>query len=139
MTSYIIRRLLAMIPALLGIAIITFVLMHSTKGGPFASEHADAQVQAAQMAAYHLNEPIWPTFLGPGADTWRLFVLIVGAIFLSVGIAAHLRKFRFYEYLRGILIPAGILLLVGYLLMITQNPGTSGKTGFVGGQFLRYL
>jgi len=139
MTSYIIRRLLAMIPALLGIALITFVLMHATKGGPFASEHANAAVQAAQMRAYHLDEPIWPTFLGPGADSWRLFMLILGIMFLGVGIGAHLRKFRFYEYLRGTLIPAGLLLLVGYLLMITQGPGTSRQTGFVGGQFLRYL
>src|ERR671937_3140940 len=108
MTSYIIRRLLAMIPALLGIALITFVLMHATQGGPFATEHPNAAVLAAQMRAYHLDEPIWPTFLGPGAETWRLFVLLLGIMFLAVGIAAHLRKFRFYESLRGTLIPAGL-------------------------------
>src|SRR4051794_40248498 len=139
MTSYIIRRLLSMIPALLGIALITFVLMHQTQGGPFASEHPNAAVQAAQMRAYHLDEPIWPTFLGPGSDTARLGVLILGLVCLAGGIAAGMFKIRFYEILRPILIPAGIVLLISYVLMIRQDPGTSGATGFVGGQFLRYL
>ena len=70
MVSYVIRRLFAMIPALLGISLITFVLMHIPPGGPFTSEHSDARVQAALNHAYHLDEPLWPAIAGPGAGTW---------------------------------------------------------------------
>jgi oligopeptide transport system permease protein len=139
MTSYIIRRLLSMIPALLGITLITFTLMHLTPGGPFETDHPDAQVQAALMHAYHLDEPIWPTFLGPGAETWRLLVLVLGIGLLATGIAAGVWRFRFYSTVRPFSTGAGLLLIIAYILMATEKPGTSGETGFVGGQFLRYL
>ena len=64
MVAYVIRRMLAMIPSLLGIALITFTLMHLTKGGPFSSEHTNPDITARLMAAYHLDEPLWPNFAG---------------------------------------------------------------------------
>src|SRR5215204_2417224 len=69
MVSYVTRRLLSMIPALLGIAAITFTLMHLTRGGPFDSERPNAQIKANLMRAYGLDQPLWPTFMG---DTGRL-------------------------------------------------------------------
>ena len=86
MASYVIRRLLAMIPALLGIATITFLLMHLTPGGPFSSEHSDPLVRAAQLRAYHLDEPIWPTFVGPGAEPSKVLVLVLALLTLGGGI-----------------------------------------------------
>ena len=139
MVSYVTRRLLAMIPALLGIALITFVLMHLTRGGPFESEKGNAAVKAAQMAAYHLNEPVWPTFLGANSDLYRILALVLGIVLLAVGIFSSVRKINGYGFIRGLGIPLGALLLIWFLLMVTQDPGTSGQTGFVPGQFFRYL
>src|SRR5439155_4125456 len=107
--------------------------------GPFESEHADPAVRQAQMHAYRLDEPVWPTFLGSGADAARLVLLAVGLALLAGGIVASVRKLRFYDALRAPLIVGGLVLIAGYILMITQAPGTSGSTGFVQGQFLRYL
>src|SRR5437899_2240210 len=102
MTSYIIRRLLAMIPALLGIALITFILMHLTKGGPFDSEHSPAAVRAAQMRAYHLDEPIWPTLLGSNAGAWQIAVLIIGLALLVAGIGVSVLKTGGYGMIRPV-------------------------------------
>src|SRR5438876_5687858 len=114
MTAYIIRRLLAMIPALLGIALITFVLMHLTKGGPFESEHSNADVQAALMRAYHLDQPVWPTFLGTGAQMWQTVVLVLGIVILAVGVFAAMRRPRGYELIRPIFISVGVLMSIWY-------------------------
>ena len=46
MTAYVIRRVIAMLPALLGIAFITFGLMHLTPSGPFSSEHTNPDIYA---------------------------------------------------------------------------------------------
>src|SRR4051812_15958757 len=139
MTSYIIRRLLAMIPALLGIATITFLLMHLTPGGPFSSEHSDPLVQAAQLHAYHLDEPIWPTFVGPGADAWKVLVLVLALLTLGAGIFLSVRKLAPDSPLPPTLTGVGVLFSVWYLLMVTQLPGITSNSGFVPGQFLEYL
>src|SRR5437868_121886 len=109
MASYVIRRLLAMIPALLGISLITFVLMHIPQGGPFTSEHTNAAVQAALNHAYRLDEPQWPTFLGPGAGVWRLLVLVVGAAALAAAFFTSVLKVSGYGVSRPILIAVGVL------------------------------
>lgn len=139
MISYVIRRLLAMIPALLGIATITFVLMHLTPGGPFTTEHSDPLTQRAQLHAYRLDEPIWPTFIGANEQLLRYIPLVLGIILLIAGIVISLRKIGPYGPLRTTFIGASVLLLIWWALMITQSPGTSGLTGFVPGQFLNYL
>ena len=92
MASYVIRRLLAMIPALLGISLITFVLMHIPKGGPFTTEHTNAAIQAALNHAYHLDEPQWPTFLGPNSGTWHILVLLIGAVALAGAFVVDVSK-----------------------------------------------
>lgn len=139
MLTYIIRRVLAMIPALLGITLITFVLMHLTKGGPFESEKANAAVKAAQMRAYHLDEPVWPTWIGGNGQLYQTLVLVLGLILFGLGIFASMRKISGYGVIRGIGVPLGSLLVLWFILMATQAPGTSGGTGFLPGQFLRYL
>jgi oligopeptide transport system permease protein len=61
MAGYVIRRILWMIPLLWAIATITFVLMHSVPGGPFASEKpVPPSVEAALNARYNLDKPIFP-------------------------------------------------------------------------------
>jgi ABC-type dipeptide/oligopeptide/nickel transport system permease component len=139
MASYLIRRLLAMIPALLGIATITFLLMHLTPGGPFSSEHSDPLVRQAQLHAYHLDEPIWPTFIGPGADVWKTLLLVLAILTLGGGIFLSVRRLAAETPLPPALTGVGALLAVWYVLMVTQLPGTTSGTGFVPGQFLEYL
>jgi len=60
MTGYFIRRLLWIIPILWSITLITFLLMHAVKGGPFEAGETKASSAAreALKAKYHLDEPI---------------------------------------------------------------------------------
>src|SRR5438105_2500840 len=139
MVSYVIRRLLAMIPALLGIATITFLLMHLTPGGPFSSEHSDPLVQRAQLHAYHLDEPIWPTFVGSTAGLWKTLVLVLTLVTFGLGIFFRVRKIGAETPLPPALIGIGVALGLWYMLMVTQLPGTPPNSGFVPGQFFNYL
>ena len=62
MYRYAIRRLLQLIPTLLGVAIITFIVMKVTPGGPFDSaglgKRASPQVVAMLNAKYGLDKPL---------------------------------------------------------------------------------
>lgn len=63
MKSFVLRRLLACVPTLLGIVVLSFVLVRLTPGSPFASERAVApEVRAALEAKYGLDAPL-PTQL----------------------------------------------------------------------------
>lgn len=139
MVSYVIRRLFAMIPALLGISLITFVLMHIPKGGPFTNEHSDKAIQAALNHAYHLDEPQWPTFIGTNSGVWQTLVLVISVAALAFAFAISVLKINGYGILRPILLGVGVLGAVWSLLMFTQNPGASGQVGFVPGQFLNFV
>jgi oligopeptide transport system permease protein len=59
---YVIRRLLQLIPTLLGVAAITFIVMKATPGGPFDSaglgKRASPQVVATLKAKYGLDKPL---------------------------------------------------------------------------------
>jgi oligopeptide transport system permease protein len=64
MTGYVIRRILWMIPLLWAIATLTFILMHLTPGGPFASEKpVPPSVTEALNRRYNLDKPIFPISL----------------------------------------------------------------------------
>ncbi len=139
MTSYVIRRLFAMIPALLGIALITFVLMHIPQGGPFTNEHSDKAIQAALNHAYHLDEPQWPTFIGPNSGVWQILALVIGVAALAGAFFVSVQKVKGYGTLRPVLGVVGGLVVIWSILMVTQNPGTSGQVGFVPGQFLNFV
>ncbi|MGI8855862.1 MAG: ABC transporter permease [Thermomicrobiales bacterium] len=62
MYRYLIRRLLQLIPTLLGVAVITFMVMKATPGGPFDSaglgKRASPQVVATLNAKYGLDRPL---------------------------------------------------------------------------------
>jgi oligopeptide transport system permease protein len=59
MFGYFIRRLLALIPVLLFVALITFTLMHVAPGGPWDRERRlDPAVEANLDAKYHLDQPL---------------------------------------------------------------------------------
>lgn len=59
MIQYIIRRLLGLVFVILGIALLTFTLMHLAPGSPFASEkNLPPQVQATIIASYGLDKPL---------------------------------------------------------------------------------
>jgi ABC-type dipeptide/oligopeptide/nickel transport system permease component len=138
MVAYVIRRMLAMIPSLLGIALITFTLMHLTKGGPFSSEHTNPDITARLMAAYHLDEPLWPNFAGAGGEVWRIAVLVLAVLAIAGGI--YLRRRGVSLQLPGaILVTTGGLFLFWSVLMFIEGPVTKADaSGLVPGQFLRF-
>ena len=65
MVTFIIRRILALIPVLFVISVITFLLMHSVPGSPFAAEDKPLppQIQANLEAYYHLDESLPQQYL----------------------------------------------------------------------------
>ena len=59
MTTYVLRRVLLMVPTLFVIASLTFVLMRLAPGGPFMSEkEIPAQAKAELLARYGLDRPL---------------------------------------------------------------------------------
>jgi oligopeptide transport system permease protein len=68
MTTYIIRRLLWLIPVLAVVAAITFILMHNTPGGPWdrdlSARQVDATTQKRLNEAYGLDKPLWRQYVG---------------------------------------------------------------------------
>ena len=63
MASYLVRRVLWLIPVLFVVSVITFTLMHLVPGGPWSSEkQVYAGVEKAINAKYHLSEPLWQQY-----------------------------------------------------------------------------
>jgi oligopeptide transport system permease protein len=63
MTAYLVRRVLATIPVLLAIALVTFVLMHAMPGGPCGRDKPLTGEACANLeAAYGLDRPLWQQF-----------------------------------------------------------------------------
>jgi oligopeptide transport system permease protein len=67
MGTYLIRRLLWLIPVLLTVSLITFVLMHMAPGGPWdrdlSARQVDSTTQKVLNEYYGLNKPLWRQFL----------------------------------------------------------------------------
>lgn len=67
MTTYLIRRLLWLIPVLLVVSIITFILMHNTPGGPWdrdlEARQVDKRTQELLNEYYGLNKPLWRQYV----------------------------------------------------------------------------
>jgi oligopeptide transport system permease protein len=67
MLSYVIRRVLWIIPVLFVVTVITFLMMHSAPGGPFSSMNGTRpmppQIRALLDAKYGLNDPVWVQYL----------------------------------------------------------------------------
>jgi oligopeptide transport system permease protein len=64
MTTYIIRRVLQLIPVLWAVATITFILMHMVPGGPWTQDkHLPEAITAALNHRYNLDQPLWKQYL----------------------------------------------------------------------------
>ncbi|HET9232621.1 MAG TPA: oligopeptide transporter permease, partial [Candidatus Eisenbacteria bacterium] len=59
MGAFLFRRLLATIPLLFVILLLSFLFMRSAPGGPFDTERSvPAQIEKNLRAKYHLDEPL---------------------------------------------------------------------------------
>ena len=67
MTTYIIRRLLWLIPVILVVGGITFILMHTAPGGPWdrdlSARQVDANTQKRLDEQFGLDKPLWRQFV----------------------------------------------------------------------------
>lgn len=70
MSVYLAKRLTGAVPTLFLLALVTFLLMHATPGGPFDAERAlPAEIEARLQAQYRLDEPLPVQF---GHYLWQL-------------------------------------------------------------------
>ncbi len=67
MATYIIRRLLWLVPVLLVVSVITFILMKNTPGGPWdrdlEARQVDKRTQEILSEYYGLNKPLWRQYV----------------------------------------------------------------------------
>jgi len=67
MTTYLLRRVIWLVPVLFTVALITFVLMHAAPGGPWdrdlSARQVDASTQKVLNAHYGLDKPLWRQFI----------------------------------------------------------------------------
>lgn len=90
MTTFIIRRLLWMIPTLFMVALITFIIMRNAPGGPWDTSaerrQVDASTQKALNAYYGLDKPLWRQFMAYSiGDVNSKGVFVCGAICGNLG------------------------------------------------------
>lgn len=74
MIRYIIRRLLLLIPTLLGVLVITFALLNVAKGDPVSAilgERADSNAVARVRRELHLDDPVYVRFVDYVSDVAR--------------------------------------------------------------------
>jgi oligopeptide transport system permease protein len=123
MTSYLVRRILWLIPVLLVVSLITFVLMHLVPGGPWSGErNLPPGIQNAINRTYHLNEPVWQQFArwvfdfirGDFGPSFRYANRSIGTI-ISEGLPAtvHLGLMAFTLSV-AVGIPLGIIASLGH-------------------------
>lgn len=67
MTTYIIKRLLWLIPVILVVSAITFIIMHSKPGGPWdrdlSARQVDSTTQRLLNEYYGLDKPLWRQYV----------------------------------------------------------------------------
>ena len=90
MIKYIIRRLLWLIPVILVVSAITFILMHSTPGGPWdrdlSARQVDSTTQARLNDYYGLDKPLWRQFVAYLiGDTNNSGEFVCGVVCLNLG------------------------------------------------------
>jgi oligopeptide transport system permease protein len=75
MTTYIIRRLLWLIPVILVVGAVTFILMHNTPGGPWDTDaerrQVDESTRKSLEAFYGLDKPLWRQFVAYMVGDWN--------------------------------------------------------------------
>src|SRR5437899_7054633 len=64
MTTFIVRRVLWMIPSLLVVFTLTFVVVHATPGGPWdeSEKPLPEAVKQNLNKQYHLDDPLWKQY-----------------------------------------------------------------------------
>src|SRR4051794_17962829 len=85
MTAYIIRRMIALVPVLIVVSLITFFLLHLTPGGPFEETEGrrnDPVMRARMEASFGLNKPVWQQYFIYIGNAARLDL---GPSFASLG------------------------------------------------------
>src|SRR5512137_1850001 len=90
MTTFVLRRLLWMIPTLLMVALVTFIIMRNAPGGPWDVDadrrQVDAATQKSLNAYYGLDKPLWRQFMAYSiGDVNRKGVFVCGAICGNLG------------------------------------------------------
>ena len=84
MTTYIIRRLLWLVPVLLFVALITFILMHNAPGGPWdrdpSARQVDARTQELLNDKFGLNKPLFFNLAGGNPFDSQFFSYIINAV-----------------------------------------------------------
>jgi oligopeptide transport system permease protein len=97
MAQYAVRRILWIIPTLFFVALVTFVIMRATPGGPFEtdpeSRTSDPRVAARLMAQYGLDKPLY--FNIEGAQKMLAEGNTLGAI-------PEVFNAQFWNYLSGV-------------------------------------
>ncbi len=95
MLTYLIRRLLWMIPVLFTVALITFTLMHAAPGGPWDRDpnmrQVDAATQRVLNAHYGLDKPLWRQFITYTIGDVKENRFICGAICGNLGPSYRVR------------------------------------------------
>jgi len=84
MTTYVVRRLLYMVPTLFFVALITFVLMHSAPGGPWdrdlEARQVDKTTQDILNKRFGLDKPLFFNTTGGNLFDSQFFNYIFGAV-----------------------------------------------------------
>lgn len=84
MTTYLLRRILWMIPVLLLVALITFTMMHMAPGGPWdrdlSRRQVDAATQKALNAKFGLDKPLFVNLEGGNPLDSQFFTYIGNAL-----------------------------------------------------------
>jgi oligopeptide transport system permease protein len=104
MSTYIIRRLLWMIPVLFTVALITFVLMHNAPGGPWdrdpSARQVDSSTQKSLNEYYGLDKPLWRQFMAYTiGDTNKDGKFICGAVCGNLGPSYRMRGMTIQGYM----------------------------------------
>lgn len=89
MITYIVRRLLWMIPTLFFVALITFILMHATPGGPWDRDlnarQVDPRTQELLNKKFGLDKPLFINTEGGNPLDSQFFNYIAGALRGNLG------------------------------------------------------
>ncbi len=101
MTTYIVKRLLWLIPVILVVSAVTFFLMHNAPGGPWdrdlSSRQVDANTQRLLNDYYGLDKPLWRQYvaylIGDFKDDGTF---VCGAVCLNLG-PSYRQRGRFIQ------------------------------------------
>jgi oligopeptide transport system permease protein len=105
MASYLIRRMLAMIPVLLTVAVVTFILMHNAPGGPWdrdlSARQVDPNTQKILNEYYGLDKPLWRQFMAyvVGDSDAKTGKFVCGAICGNLGPSYRMRGLTIQDIL----------------------------------------